>query len=230
MSQINLDDITLTSLVASLAAAVADELESRGIVGAGGPPETTLTPAVVDSPADDAEGTKSSRKRKSAPPKAEEAEEEEAEEEAEEVEEEDEEEDVDLVPDALLAEAADAEEPTKTVMKRELIDFHVSQGATKKDITSALSDLDPEELVAEYQDYLARLLALQDDGKTYEFIESFEEPYKAARINEGTESLFWIVGGVTLTDEEVEDQGLGDPNAAPKKATKRTRKAPAKRK
>jgi len=120
--------------------------------------------------------------------------------------------DTDLVTDeqqAFVAEtvaAADIDE-----IKSQLLDYFVSQGNPKDEISSTLVQMDEAELRAAYADYTCRLVIEKDDGEM-EFTPSFEDPYKASRISEGEQKLHWVKGGVTLSDEDVKAAKLPDPN------------------
>ncbi len=192
---------------------VAAKLAAAGITG--GAPAETVPADTSDEPG----GKAPSRKRK-APAKTKK----EPEPEPEEEEEEEEEDTTDLVTgDQLEYVQETADEAEIEDIRSELLQFYVDQGNETEDISSTLADMSDEELRVAYADYLARLVC--EDGKTLEFIADFNKPYKASRVNDGETKLFWIAGGITLSEEDVKAKKLGDPNGKPK----RTRKAPAKK-
>lgn len=110
---------------------------------------------------------------------------------------------------------ATAKETGLDDIRAQLTDYYVGQGSSKKEVQNAIASMGEEELRSAYLDYLARLVR-DEDG---EFTEDFETPYIATRIDDGAEIKRWVVGGVTLTDEQVAEKKLADPNAkaAPKK-------------
>jgi hypothetical protein len=137
----------------------------------------------------------------------------------------------DLVTDAQLESvkeaAADAELDD---VRASLADYYISAGEEKKSVNSTISGMSEEDLRAAYADYLARLLPDDKDG---EFCEDYETPYIATRVFGGEEVKKWVLGGLTLTDEQVEEKELGDPNETKKKGPalpKRTPKPGAKKK
>jgi hypothetical protein len=122
---------------------------------------------------------------------------------------------IDAPTDAQLefaAETADAAEIDQ--IKAELLDFYVNQGEKSNDISASLAEMSDEELRLAYKDYLARLVINKDDG-TLDFTGDFETAYKAERVNADATALFWVKGGITLSDDEVKAAKLGDPNAKP---------------
>jgi hypothetical protein len=202
------------SLIDALAELIADKVAAKLGGTAGGPPAETEPATTDDTPS----GKKPSRKRKADPaPEPEEPE----------TEEEDEGETTDLVTEAQQEFVAETAADTAIEECRsELLDFHVDNGSDKDEVSATLADMDEEETRAAYADYLSRIV--KEDGDELAFIESFEEPYKAKRIFDGEEKLCWIVGGVTLSDDDVKERKLGDPEK--KAPARRTRKAPAKKK
>lgn len=108
------------------------------------------------------------------------------------------------------ADAADLDD-----VRAQLTDYYVGQGSSKKDVQNAISSMSEDDLRAAYNDYLARLVV----DETGDFTGDFETPYIAVRIDDGKEVKHWILGGVTLTPEEVAEKKLADPEAkaAPKK-------------
>lgn len=123
----------------------------------------------------------------------------------------------DLVTEKQQAAAKDTADQTGLDdIRAQLTDFYVGQGSDKKEIQNAISSMSEDDLRAAYLDYLARLVI----DETGDFTGDFDTPYLAARVNDGKETLFWVKGGVTMTDEEVKAAKLADPNAkaaAPKK-------------
>lgn len=205
----------LTELVEALADLIADKVAER--LG-GEPPAPTQTPDLDDGEPEPAP-KKATRKRTKA---AESVPETGPDEDDEDDEEDDEEETTDLVTQAQLDFVAENVEDTDQADKvSELTAFFVECGQTKKEVTAILADMSEEDIDGAYGDYLARLVK-EEDGEL-DFITEDDEHYKATRVNDGEESLHWISGGQTLSEEEVEEAGLGDPNAKSKK------KAPAKR-
>ena len=209
------------SIAKLIAKEVVELLKADGLLAAtadseGSPPEETIPEDTEDEPSQPPP-----RKRKS---KAKEPEPEP--EEPEDEDEDDEEETDDLVTeDALALVAETAEEAAETDMRSELLDFYTAQGHDKSEISATLADMEEEDLRESYADYLARLLKVEssiDDEP--EFIEDFEEPYRTVRVFDDEPKLVWAKGGITLSDEEAVELGLGDPAAKPK-----AKRAPAKR-
>jgi hypothetical protein len=114
----------------------------------------------------------------------------------------------------ISAETAKAAEPDD--MRAQLTDYYTGQGSSKKDVQNALSAMSDDELREAYHDYLARLVV--DEAK--DFTADFTTPYLAVRIDNGKEAKRWVKGGVTLTDEEVKEAKLADPNAKAETAKK----------
>lgn len=205
-------------LLDSLADIIADKVAER-LVGSGvtseGPPAQTVPATTEDEPTGAAPKT---RRRRASPKKAEPEPEPQAEED-------DPEDTVDLVTEdqrAFVQETADDADLAE--IRADLLEYHVGLGNDQEEISATLADMDEPEIRAAYADYLARLVV--DDGKEeMDFTDSFETPYKAHRVNDGVTSLKWIVGGATLTDDDVKARKLGDPA----KKT-RTRRAPSKKK
>lgn len=160
-------------------------------------------------------------KKKSAPAKAEEPPVEEAADEPTD----------DLVTDAQLESVKDAANDTELDdVRSSLADYYISAGEDKKSVNSTISGMSEEDLRAAYADYLARLVVDDKDGA---FCEDYETPYIATRVFGGEEVKKWVVGGLTLTDEQVEEKELGDPTETKKKGPalpKRTPKPGAKKK
>lgn len=203
----------LTELVEALADLIAEKVAER--LGSE-PPAQTQTPPIDDGEPEPEPKAKRSRKRKADP-------EPEPPEEQEDDEDEEEEDTTDLVTQAQLDFVQENVEETDTAdMTSELLEFYVECGQSKKEVSSILADMSDDDITAAYSDYLARLVK-EEDGEL-DFITEEDEYYKASRTNDGEESLHWISGGQTLSEEEVEEAGLGDPNAKPKKGpAKRTR-------
>ena len=213
------------SIATQIAAAVIEQLKAEGLIISaatpqkGGKPPKETVPATTD---DEPTGTAPERKRATKAKKPE------PEPEPEEDEEEDEDEDEDT--DDLTTEEQRAlvedtvTEASEDDIRSELLDYYVAQGHEKDEISGTLADMSEEELRMAYTDYCARLLTTDEDGG-FDFIDDFEAPYKATRIFEGEEKLVWARGAVTLSEEEVEAEDLGDPNE-----TKKKKKAPPARK
>lgn len=201
------------SIADQIADAVIAKLKAAGLLA----PATAAKPGKTAPPAeatpadtDDEPTGKPVRKGKAKP-------EPEPEDEDDEDDEDEEEETTDLVTEEarefVSETVADAE---ISDIRSELLDFYVAQGHDKDEISSTLADMDDDELRGEYGDYCARLVKIDDKGEMT-FIDDFEEPYKAQRVNDGETALAWVRGGITLTDEEVKAEKLGDPNAKPEK-------------
>jgi hypothetical protein len=147
------------------------------------------------------------------------------------------EEEADVVPESYKEFVAEEVEAADTDKKKtDLQEFYVDiLGNSKKSITATLKEMGEEEITSAYTDYCARLVKVDEDGDLA-YIEDFSTPYQAARVNDGEEALVWCVGGRTLTEEEVEEQGLNEepeaekpkkkkgPPAAKKGATKKRTK------
>jgi hypothetical protein len=135
----------------------------------------------------------------------------------------------DLVSEAYRAFVADevaAADHDKRVS--DLQDFYVDVlGQPKKDIISTLKAMDESEVEESYTDYLARLVKQSGKGDLA-YIDSYDDPYQAVRLDDGEEKLRWCLAGKTLTDEEVEEKGLNKKSepakGPPKKAGNLKRK------
>lgn len=213
----------------SIATLIAKEvialMKAEGLLvkgsAAGGPPKETIPADTDDEPTGTAPKSKRASKAKPAPePEPEPPEDDDADE--------DEDEDTDdLVTASALEFVSDtADEANEPDMRSELLDFYVAQGHDKDEISGTLADMDEDDLREAYKDYLARLLKVDAIDGEPDFIEDFEEAYKSVRTFEGEEKLVWAKGGITLSDEEAEELGLGDPAAPAKKKgpVKRTKK------
>jgi hypothetical protein len=115
----------------------------------------------------------------------------------------------DLVTQKQIDSITASVEGTDVAQQRDdLTTYYVGQGQPDADVRATLASMSNEEVAAAFTDYLARLVV----DETGEFPADFETPYIATRINDGVESLKWVIGGVTLTDEQCAEKKLADPN------------------
>lgn len=207
----DLSEITLKDLIDAIAEGVAEKLGGAA-PKRGGPASETSPPDVDDGESDDAPTG-------DAP--------------AEEVTPDDE----DLVTEAQLK-FVDENFEKKSVeeMRTELSDFYESYGDEPDEIAKEVAELKGKELTNAYKDYLARLVIHGDDGEIEDFLQDWEEPYRATRVYGGEEKFVWVKAGLTLTDDEASEAGLGsaDPAEVEEEPTKkppaRTRKPKGRKK
>ena len=204
-----ISDITLKDLIDAIADAVVDRLGGAAPAPKkrGGAATETTPPSVDDGDSDDAPTG-------DAP--------------AEEVTPDD---DEDLVTEAQLKFVDENfEKKSAEDMRTELAEFYESYGDSPEDIAKEVAELKGKELNNSYKDYLARLVTHGDDGEVEDFLQEWEEPYRAVRIYSGEEKWCWVKAGLTFTDDEASEAGLGDVDPSsveeekPKTPPKRTRK------
>lgn len=215
----DISDTTLDDLLELLADKIAARLNGGTVTAksGGAAPETT-PPAVDDGSADDAPTGDSP---------------------ADEVEpsEDDGEADEDLVTQEQLKFVDDNfDKKSAEEMRTELAEFYESYGDKPEDVAKEIADLKGKELTNSYKDYLARLVMHTDDGEIDDFLQDWEEPYRAERLYGGEKKFVWVKGGLTLTEDEAEAADLGDPTPAEdepepeRKPPSRTRKPKGRKK
>lgn len=184
--------------------AIPDEPKPKK--GKGSPPKNTVPKNVVDDP------------------------EEEVEEEAEEGGDSDEEEeDSDSVTeDQISFVRENVELPDEDGMRSELQEMYESLGEDAAEVQNALLDLEGDELEESYVDYVARLCEHDHEGNITGIVTDVEAAYRTVRVIDEEEVLVWAKGTVPMTDEEVEEEGLGDPAEPPKKKALAKKIAPKK--
>lgn len=210
-------------LIDALAEIIADKVAAR----LGSTSTTQAEPPAEATPADTSDAPGTAPKRRGRPPKAEKAEE--------------------ATPPAgdvpadaptgdmpteahikFIADNVDASQKPIDEIKEELKSFYIATGCEEQAVDDALNAATDEQLIQDYTDYSARLVS--EEGGKIAFLASYETPYPATRVDaDGTETVKWIQGGVTMSDEEVEKAELGDaaeaaqppkPKTPPKAASK----------